>query len=57
MLDRTDDWEPLERRRFGHLRRRVRGNRPDRAGARAEAPIRPAPVERIVRAIRFQARD
>lgn len=57
MLDRTDDWEPLEKRRFGHLRRRARGNRPEQAGARAEAPIQPAPVERVIRAIRFQARD
>lgn len=57
MLDRTDDWEPLDRERFRHLRRRVRGNRPRRTGARAEAPIQPAPVERIIRAIRFQARD
>lgn len=55
MLDRTDDWEPLEKRRFRHLRRRMREERPP--GPRAETPIQPAPVERIIRAIRSQARD
>lgn len=57
MLDRTDDWEPLEKRRFRHLRRRMREEQSPVPGTRAEAPIRPAPVERIIRAIRSQARD
>lgn len=57
MLDRTDDWEPLERTRFRHLQRRLKGNRPGRAVARTEGPVRPAPVRRIIRAIRSQGRD
>lgn len=57
MLDRTDDWEPLEKRRFHHLRRRKEEKRAPESGARAEAPIQPAPVDRIIRAIRAQARD
>jgi hypothetical protein len=57
MLDRTDDWEPLEKARFRHLRRRMGKKRPPESWARADAPIQPAPVDRIIRAIRSQGRD
>ncbi len=57
MLDRTDDWEPLERPRFRHLHPRVKGERPDQTVTRTEAPVQPAPVRRIIRAIRSQTRD
>lgn len=57
MLDRTDDWEPLERPRFRHLQRQLKGNRPGRTAGRTEAPVQPAPVRRIIRAIRSQAGD
>lgn len=53
MLDRTNDWEPLDRTRFAYLNRRAGpGLKPAGPLRGPEPELRPVPVDRVIRAMR-----
>lgn len=62
MLTRSDCWEPLERRSFFYLQARRNEVRPKSGTGHCKVVtgytrLEPAPVDRVIRAIRSAAAD